>query len=253
MTKKPFFILILTLLLIVTVPATAFAGTQGNSSDFCSCRDTYSKIHSQCFQEIFDSVLKKAETAKADNSCGSFAAALEKLLHYGFWNTLPDNGGSGQGSDPDETISPDDGNNGQDSDGTPPSTDAGAYQYAQDILALVNAERSANGLKSLTLKDSLCAAAYTKSKDMADYNYFSHTSPNFGSSFDLLNSRGIVYSYAGENIAKGYTSPEAVMKGWMNSSGHRANILNSNFTQLGVGYYKAADGQTYWTQIFIRP
>lgn len=86
---------------------------------------------------------------------------------------------------------------------------------------------------------------------MAKLNYFDHTSPTYGSPFDMMKQFGISYRTAGENIAMGQTSPQQVMQGWMNSSGHRANILNSSFTQIGVGIAKNAKGQYIWTQQFI--
>ena len=88
---------------------------------------------------------------------------------------------------------------------------------------------------------------------MKDKGYFSHTSPTYGSPFDMMKNFGISYSYAGENIAKGQRSPQQVMNGWMNSSGHRANILSANFTEIGVGYTVDQNGTTYWTQMFIKP
>ena len=83
---------------------------------------------------------------------------------------------------------------------------------------------------------------------MHDKHYFDHNSPTYGSPFDMLTAFGVNYRAAGENIAMGYGTPQAVVDGWMNSPGHRANILNANFTQIGVGY--VADGN-YWTQLFI--
>jgi uncharacterized YkwD family protein len=94
----------------------------------------------------------------------------------------------------------------------------------------------------------LSRVARYKSQDMRDLGYFSHTSPTYGSPFDMMKKFGLSYRYAGENIAKGFSTPSAVVKGWMNSEGHRANILNKNFTKIGVGY--VADGN-YWTQMFI--
>ena len=120
--------------------------------------------------------------------------------------------------------------------------------FAQQVLTLVNRERAAHGLSVLRLDDTLSRYAAVKSQDMHDNGYFSHTSPTYGSPFDMMKSFGITYNYAGENIAMGYSSPEAVMTAWMNSAGHRANILSANFTTLGVGY--VADGG-YWTQWFI--
>ena len=87
-----------------------------------------------------------------------------------------------------------------------------------------------------------------ESSRRADRNYFSHQSPTYGSPFEMMKSFGIRYSAAGENIAKGYTSPQSVVDGWMNSQGHRENILNSVYTQIGVGYYPYGN---YWTQMFI--
>ena len=83
---------------------------------------------------------------------------------------------------------------------------------------------------------------------MKNLGYFSHTSPTYGSPFDMMKNFGISYRSAGENIAKGYATPEAVVKGWMNSPGHRANILNKSFTHIGVGY---VENGSYWTQMFI--
>ena len=129
----------------------------------------------------------------------------------------------------------------------------GTAAYARQILELVNEERKAAGLESLTLASKLSDVAQVKAEDMRDQGYFSHTSPTYGSPFDMMKQFGIVYRAAGENIAKGYTSPQAVMKGWMNSSGHRENILNGKFTQLGVGYCTDSKGNGYWVQMFIKP
>ncbi|MER2000423.1 MAG: CAP domain-containing protein, partial [Lysinibacillus sp.] len=88
-----------------------------------------------------------------------------------------------------------------------------------------------------------------KSQDMHDKNYFSHTSPTYGSPFDMMKKFDISYKSAGENIAKGQTSATQVMEAWMNSSGHRANIMDAKFTHIGVGYVKEGN---YWTQMFIK-
>ena len=117
----------------------------------------------------------------------------------------------------------------------------------QQVVALVNAERAKYGLAALTLSTELSNGARLKSQDMAEQNYFSHTSPTYGSPFEMMKTLGISYRSAGENIAKGYSTAAAVMEGWMNSEGHRANILNSSYTEIGVGY--VADGN-YWTQWF---
>lgn len=124
---------------------------------------------------------------------------------------------------------------------------------AEAVLKLVNQERKKAGVQPLTLSDKLTSIANTKAKDMADKGYFSHNSPTYGSPFDMLKQFGVSYSYAGENIAAGQKSAEEVMNSWMNSSGHKANILNKNYTQLGVGFYRGGEYGTEWVQLFIKP
>lgn len=132
---------------------------------------------------------------------------------------------------------------------TIPANDASARAYEKEVIRLVNAERAKAGLKALTEDWELSRVARFKSQDMRDNNYFSHTSPVYGSPFDMIKNFGITYRSAGENIARGQKTPQAVVNAWMNSSGHRKNILNASYTKIGVGY--VADGN-YWTQMFIR-
>ena len=120
--------------------------------------------------------------------------------------------------------------------------------YESEVVRLVNEERAKHGLSPLIQDWQLSRVARYKSEDMRDNSYFSHTSSTYGSPFTMMKNFGISYKTAGENIAKGYATPAAVVNGWMNSSGHRANILNKSFTHIGVGYVK--DGN-YWTQMFI--
>lgn len=129
-----------------------------------------------------------------------------------------------------------------------PSGGTSVSSYEQQVVTLVNAERAKYGLAALTLDETLCGYARVKSQDMHDQGYFSHTSPTYGSPFDMMRTFGVSYRSAGENIAMGYSTPEAVVAAWMNSEGHRANILSANYTTLGVGYVE--DGG-YWTQWFI--
>lgn len=129
-----------------------------------------------------------------------------------------------------------------------PALDSTATGYEQEVIRLVNEIRAENGLKALTYDWELSRVARYKSQDMKDNHYFSHTSPVYGTPFEMIKNFGISYRSAGENIAKGYATPQAVVNGWMNSSGHRANILSTNYTRIGVGY--VADGH-YWTQMFI--
>ncbi len=120
--------------------------------------------------------------------------------------------------------------------------------YEKEVIRLVNEIRTQNGLRELTYNWELCRVARYKSQDMKDNRYFSHTSPVYGSPFQMMKSFGITYRTAGENIAKGQSSPQAVVNAWMNSAGHRANILNASFTEIGVGYVASGN---YWTQMFI--
>ena len=129
-----------------------------------------------------------------------------------------------------------------------PEQDASVLNYEKEVVRLVNKERSSRGLSALTMDWQLSRVARYKSQDMHDKRYFSHTSPTYGSPFDMISAFGISYRSAGENIAKGQRSPQEVVNAWMNSSGHRANILNASFTKIGVGY--VANGN-YWTQMFI--
>ncbi len=132
----------------------------------------------------------------------------------------------------------------------PPDTsvNSSVSDYEKKVVELVNEIRKDYGLSELKLNTKLCAVAKAKAQDMKDNNYFSHTSPTYGSPFDMIKSFGISYRTAGENIAMGYRTPEEVVDGWMNSEGHRANILNGSFKEIGMGH--VANGN-YWTQMFI--
>ncbi|WP_373895357.1 CAP domain-containing protein [Virgibacillus natechei] len=121
-------------------------------------------------------------------------------------------------------------------------------QFEQEVVELTNAEREKHGLSPLEIDTELSKVARDKSLDMAENNYFSHDSPNYGSPFDMMQSYGVDYRTAGENIARGQTTPEQVVNGWMNSDGHRANILNGDFTHIGVGFVEQGN---HWTQQFI--
>jgi uncharacterized YkwD family protein/spore coat assembly protein SafA len=118
----------------------------------------------------------------------------------------------------------------------------------QEVIRLVNVERAQAGLPALKEDWELSRVAEHKSQDMAKKGYFSHTSPTYGSPFDMMKSYGINYRAAGENIAKGQRTAEEVVDAWMNSSGHRANILSNKYTHIGVGF--VTDGNV-WTQMFI--
>ncbi|AFQ08293.1 TPA: CAP domain-containing protein [Bacillus pacificus] len=121
-------------------------------------------------------------------------------------------------------------------------------EFEQRVVELTNAERAKQGLPALKIDTELSKVARIKSEDMQKNNYFDHNSPTYGSPFDMMKKFGISYTSAGENIAQGQRTPEEVVQAWMNSAGHRANILNNGFTHIGVGYVESGN---YWTQQFI--
>lgn len=126
------------------------------------------------------------------------------------------------------------------------TTSSSAQQYAVTVAQLVNQQRAKAGLKPLALNSKLSALAMQKAADMYQNHYFSHTSPTYGSPFDMMQREGITFTYGGENIAEGQTTPQQVMNDWMNSSGHRANILNAHYDTIGVAYDHGV-----WVQEFI--
>ncbi|UOQ95290.1 CAP domain-containing protein [Halobacillus shinanisalinarum] len=125
--------------------------------------------------------------------------------------------------------------------------------YEEEVVQLVNEERAKEGLAPLEMHNRLSDLARMKSQDMADKGYFSHTSPTYGSPFDMMKQYDFSYSTAGENIAAGQRTPQEVVEGWMNSPGHRENIMNESFTHIGVGYVEGGSYGTYWTQLFMTP
>ncbi|WAL58803.1 CAP domain-containing protein [Thermocoleostomius sinensis] len=128
--------------------------------------------------------------------------------------------------------------------------------FVNQVLELTNQFRAQNGLAPLKLNSELNAAAQAHSQDMAQNDYFSHTGKNGSKPWDRAKVVGYEARSMGENIAAGQTTPEAVVQGWINSPGHRANLLNPNYTELGVGYFYlendtgSVNYKRYWTQLF---
>ncbi|MCP3027375.1 CAP domain-containing protein [Halobacillus sp. A5] len=127
--------------------------------------------------------------------------------------------------------------------------------FEEEVVTLVNEERAKEELEPLEMYDRLSDLARLKSQDMADQDYFDHTSPTYGSPFEMMDQYEFSYWSAGENIAAGQRSPEQVVEGWMNSPGHRENIMKEDFTHIGVGYVEESGDRygTYWTQMFMTP
>lgn len=121
----------------------------------------------------------------------------------------------------------------------------------QEVIRLINQERAKQGLPALTENWELSRVARYKSQDMIDKGYFAHQSPTYGSPFDMMEAFGLKFSAAAENIAYGQRTAAEVVKAWMNSPGHRANILSRSYRYTGVGAAKKANGTLYWTQMFM--
>lgn len=122
-----------------------------------------------------------------------------------------------------------------------------------EVIRLVNVQRSKAGLQLLKTNWQLCRVARYKSADMANKGYFAHNSPTYGTPFRMMESFGLRFSSAGENIAYGQRTPAEVMNGWMNSPGHKSNIMSGSYTEIGVGLAKNKSGVCYWTQQFMKP
>ncbi len=118
------------------------------------------------------------------------------------------------------------------------------------MLNLVNQERTRAGLSPLEMDASLVKLARLKAQDMINKGYFGHNSPTYGSPFEMMKTYGVKYSYAGENLA-GAPSVSSAHKNLMNSSGHRANILNSNYTKVGIGVVSGGPYGKMFVQMFI--
>ena len=156
-------------------------------------------------------------------------------------NQNPGNGGNQGGNQNKPDISVPD----IDVDNSLSST---AQSYIAQIVTLVNAERAKNGLSALTYDSTLQSAAQVRAQEIV--TSFSHTRPNGTYYSSVLKEFGVSYRRSGENIAWGQKTPEEVVTAWMNSSGHRANILNANYNKIGVGCNISASGTIYWSQLF---
>jgi len=127
-----------------------------------------------------------------------------------------------------------------------------ANTFPQQVFELINQERAAFELAPLAADVRLAAAAQAHSEDMAANDFMSHTGSNGSSPFDRMHAAGYEYTSAGENVAAGYSTPASVVAAWMDSPGHRANILRESFEQMGVGFAEAAGTRYtyYWTVAF---
>lgn len=134
--------------------------------------------------------------------------------------------------------------------GTTQTTTSNLSADEQEVFNLINNQRTQNGLSALKIDSEVQKVARIKAQDMVNNNYFSHTSPTYGSPFDMLKSYKVSYNTAGENIA-GNSSNSGAVNAWMNSSGHRANILNKSFNYTGIGVVNSPKYGKVYVQMFI--
>lgn len=155
-------------------------------------------------------------------------------------NTCNENSGNNNGNTGIE-------NNGNNNTSKPDNSVSSESRYISEVVRLVNAERAKEGLAALQMDSSLNSAAQIRAKEIV--TSFSHTRPNGSNCFTVLSEAGIKYNGSGENIAYGQKTPAEVVNAWMNSAGHRANIMSSKFTKIGVGCHNS-NGTYYWSQFF---
>lgn len=211
------------------VTATSLNVRQGPGTNFKSIALVNKNEYIRIFAKIGDWYIVQTE----NNYIG---AANSKYIKLVYPNTS-NNSGASNGS----------------SSSTGGSTDTITSQLTaeeQEVFDLINAKRVANGLTTLKIDDELQNVARIKAKDMVDNNYFSHNSPIYGSPFDMIKKFGISYKTAGENIA-GNSSNSGAVNAWMNSKGHRANILNNSFNYTGVGVVKSPKYGKVYVQMFM--
>lgn len=133
-----------------------------------------------------------------------------------------------------------------------PAAPAPAASAVQQVVDITNARRAENGLGALRTNAALGRAAQAHSKDQAATNTMTHRGSDGSNAGTRIDRTGYRWNTYGENVASAYRDARSVMSGWMNSSGHRANILNGNVTEIGIGLAHAADGTPYWTMVLAR-
>ena len=177
---------------------------------------------------------------------GDYVGAVNKSYVKAIYPNTGSTGGSGSGTSAGESAA---GTGGAGS-GTTTSNTSGLTADELETFNLINNQRTQNGLAALKIDSEVQRVARIKAQDMVNNNYFSHTSPTYGSPFDMLKNFGISYKSAGENIA-GNSSNSAAVTAWMNSSGHRANILNGSYNYTGIGVVTGSKYGKIYVQMFI--
>lgn len=242
--------------LISLAAAAAFSFTSiGAGSADAACNNNNQDIQYKKYQQVqcltkedvqkLGELIKNQIIVKPNTNC-----TTPEVEVPGTGNTTPEVEAPGTGNTTPEADNSTNNNNvtnpSEDKENTSDSSEVSAFE--KEVLELTNAERTKAGLSPLTLDTELSKVARIKSQDMKDKNYFSHTSPTYGSPFDMMKQFGISYTSAAENIAQGQKTPKEVVEAWMNSQGHRENILNAKYTHIGIGHVSEGN---YWTQMFI--
>jgi len=212
------------------VTATTLNVRQGPGINFKTITQVYKNEYIRIFAKIGDWYVIQTNS----DYLGAVSSKYIKLIYP---NTNNNSGSNSSGSS----------NSGSGSNTTTSSLNANE----QEVFNLINAKRTANGLSVLKVDSEVQRVARIKAQDMVDNNYFSHTSPIYGSPFDMLKSFGISYKAAAENIA-GNSSNSAAVNAWMNSSGHKANILNGNYNYTGIAVVKSSKYGYVYVQMFIK-
>ena len=205
------------------VTATSLNVRQGPGTNFKSVTLVNKNEYIRIFAKIGDWYVIQTD----DNYIGTASSKYIRLVY-------PNSSGSQGGS----------------SSGSGATTTSQLTNDEQEVFDLINAKRVANGLSALKIDDELQNVARIKAQDMVDNNYFSHTSPTYGSPFDMIKKFGISYKTAGENIA-GNSSNSGAVNAWMNSEGHKANILNSSFNYTGIGVISSPKYGKIYVQMFM--
>ena len=208
--------------------------------------DCRNPVQTACGSELLWQLVSGGSCGETANG-NQLGDLLNRLLSQYFGGTAAGGAGSSQPSRPETPSQPSEPGTPSQPEKPAGGTSSAANAYESEVIRLVNAERAKAGLGALQEDALLTRTARMKSQDMHDVGYFDHTRPTYGTPFQLMKSQGVTYRTAGENIAMGYRTPEAVVNAWMNSPGHRANILNASYTKLGVGYVASGN---YWTQHF---
>lgn len=212
------------------VTATTLNVRQGPGTNYNAITQIYKNEYIRIFAKIGDWYVIQTDS-------DYLGAANSKYIKLIYPNTNNNSGSNSSGS-----------SSGSSSSG---STTSSLNANEQEVFNLINAKRTANGLSELKVDSEVQRVARIKAQDMVDNNYFSHTSPIYGSPFDMLKSFGISYTAAAENIA-GNSSNSGAVNAWMNSSGHKANILNSNYNYTGIGVVKSDKYGYVYVQMFIK-